>query len=42
LNRPSYFFRIVFFVLMNSGIFFASAILKDECAKPVIDCVCVS
>lgn len=38
LNRPSYFFIIVFLVDKNSGIFLASAILKEEWANPVMDC----
>ena len=56
LNRPSYFFMIVFFVDMNCNesmldmfdtnlrsertnvSFLDNAILKDACAKPLIDC----
>ena len=37
LNRPSYFFRMVFFVDMKRGAPLARAILKEACAKPVID-----
>lgn len=34
LKRPSYFFKIVFFVLIYSGHFLPIAYWKQECAKP--------
>ena len=39
LNRPSYAFKMVFFVLKYNGTLRSNAYLNDEWAKPMIDCI---